>query len=277
MATVTITEILGGDNIAASRVVLNNNFTLLQNAINTLETRLNTSYVPGGSLNVGDIQALKYNRAVTTNIFLCQASGQIDGNLSIGTALSPSTLAILGNVNISTALSVDGDVTFTNTTGTDTFSNQLDTTVNGASTNTQLGAVNTKSPLVLTQGLAGGSLLAAMPAAGRQVVHLSVAAYTGVAPNDKDVFTMPPIAGYATGQIFTLALDTLAGVNTTFVLDNTTNWDPAFNATAVPAGIRLNNTFNAATDPRFAGIWITVIKGVNGWKVIGSHPDVLYI
>ena len=56
MATVTITEILGGDNIAASRIVLNNNFTLLQNAINTLETRLNTSYVPGGSLNVGDVQ-----------------------------------------------------------------------------------------------------------------------------------------------------------------------------------------------------------------------------
>jgi len=69
MATITITEILGGDNIAASRVVLNNNFTLLQNAINTLETRLNTSYVPGGSLNVGDVQVLKYTRAITTNNF----------------------------------------------------------------------------------------------------------------------------------------------------------------------------------------------------------------
>lgn len=277
MATVTITEILGGDNIAASRVVLNNNFTLLQNAINTLETRLNTSYVPGGSLNVGDVQVLKYNRAVSTNIFLCQASGQIDGNLSIGTALSPSAVAILGSISASTTLGVDGAVNFNNTATTSVFNNQLDTRVNGSDTNTQLGTVNTKSPLILTQGLAAGSLLAAMPVSGRQVVHLSVAAYTGVAPNNIDTFTMPPIAGYTTGQIFTFVLDNLAAANTTFIIDNTTNWDPAFDATAVPAGIRLNDTFNAATDPRFAGIWITVIKGVAGWKVIGAHPDVLYI
>ena len=252
MATVTITEILGGDNIAASRVVLNNNFTLLQNAINTLETRLNTSYVPGGSLNVGDVQVLKYNRAVSTNIFLCQASGQIDGNLSIGTALSPSAVAVLGSISASTTLGVDGAVNFNNTAGTSIFNNQLDTRVNGSSTNTQLGTVNTKSPLVLTQGLAAGSLLAAMPASGKQVVHLSVAAYTGVGPNNVNTFTMPPIAGYTTGQIFTFVLDDLAATNTTFIIDNTANWDPAFDATAVPAGIRLNNTFNAATDPRFA-------------------------
>ena len=114
MATVTITEILGGDNIAASRIVLNNNFSLLQNAINTIETRLNTSYVPGGSLNVGDVQVLKYNRAVTQNIFLLQASGQIDGNLSLGTPTNNSTLGVTGFLTVSQDLTVNRIVGFTN-------------------------------------------------------------------------------------------------------------------------------------------------------------------
>ena len=45
MATITITEILGNDNIAGSRVTINDNFKKVANAINTLETYLDTSFV----------------------------------------------------------------------------------------------------------------------------------------------------------------------------------------------------------------------------------------
>jgi len=70
MAVITITEILGGDNIAGSRLTLNDNFKKLANAINTIEKRLDTSFNPGGSLNVGNALIRKYTNAATTQILL---------------------------------------------------------------------------------------------------------------------------------------------------------------------------------------------------------------
>lgn len=278
MATVTITEILGGDNIAASRIVINNNFTLLQNAINTLETRLNTSYVPGGSLNVGDAQILKYNRPVTQTIFLVQASAQIDGNLSLGTPTNNATLGITGFLTVSEDLTVADDVTFSNTGSNNVFTNNLSTIVNDSKADLQWYSVGTKNPIVATQSLGAPYVLPITTAT--RVLHLSVAAFTGVGPTNIDTFQLPSVASVNNGQIVTLVFDDNTAAAGTFELDNTVNFDPAFDNSVLttPNGnIVLNNTLPSDTDARFKGIWIDLMAGANGWKVIGAHVDALYI
>jgi len=269
MATVTITEILGGDNIAASRIVLNNNFTLLQNAINTLETRLNTSYVPGGSLNVGDAQILKYNRAVTQNIFLLQASGQIDGNLSLGTPTNNSTLGITGFLTVSQTLTVGEAVSFTNVSGTSVFANNLQNVADDSFAHSQWYAATTKSPIVNVQ-----TALGILPVDKKtKVMHLDVSSV--VSPNN--TLVLPNPASLTQGQIFTLVFDTQSLSNLTYEIDNTTNWDPAFSNATLGSNIILNNTFNSLTDARFKGIWIDIVVGNTGYKVVGAHVDVTYI
>jgi hypothetical protein len=284
MATVTITEILGGDNIAASRIVINNNFTLLQNAINTLETRLNTSYVPGGSLNVGDAQILKYNRPVTQNIFLVQASAQIDGNLSLGTPTNNATLGITGFLTVSEDLTVADDVTFSNTGSNNVFTNNLSTVTNDSDADTQLYSVTAKNPVFLSQS---ATLLPIT--VNTRVLYLNVAAYTGVAPNNVAAWTLPAVgsANVVNGQKVIIRFDnafSAAGTaGTVFELDNTTNFDPAFNNAAVTTtsgNIELNSNINpdvTTGDERFKGIWIELVAASTGWRVVGAHTDVLYI
>ena len=272
MATVTITEILGGDNIAASRIVLNNNFSLLQNAINTIETRLNTSYVPGGSLNVGDVQVLKYNRAVTQNIFLLQASGQIDGNLSLGTPTNNSTLGVTGFLTVSRDLTVNRIVGFTNTPGNLTFTNSLRNIEDDSYAHTQWYAGTTKSPVVNIQ-----TVLGILPVTkSTRVMHLDASAVTAT----NNILVLPTYTTLNNGQIFTLVFDTPSLSNLTYEIDNSTNWDPAFDNSALSTlsgNIVLNNTFNSLSDARFKGIWIDIAVGTFGYKVIGAHTDVVYI
>lgn len=273
MATVTITEILGGDNIAASRIVLNNNFSLLQNAINTLETRLNTSYVPGGSLNAGDVQILKYNRAAATNLLLCQGSAQIDGNLSLGTPTSASALGLTGSLTVSANQTVAGDVTFSNVSGADVFTNYLETIANDSEANAQWYAATTKSPVVLTQALTGAFVLPI--GIHTRVLHLSIAAYTGVGAFAKNTFQMPAVSIVNNGQVVTLVFDDVSAVAGSFEIDNTVNFDPAFNNTALPANIVFNGTITS-TAAKMRGIFLTLCATTTGWKIIGAHTDVVY-
>jgi hypothetical protein len=283
MATVTITEILGGDNIAASRIVINNNFSLLQNAINTLETRLNTSYVPGGSLNVGDAQILKYNRNITTNIFLVQASAQIDGNLSLGTPTNNATLGITGFLTVSEDLTVADDVIFSNNGNNNVFTNSLSTSTNDSDSDLQLyGIVSGKNPVFLSQS---SSVLPITQ--NTRVLYLNVAAYTGSVPNNISAWSLPAVgsANVANGQKVIIRFDnafSAAGTATTdFELDNLTNFDPAFDNAALGGNnIKLNTTITpdvTNSDERFKGIWIELVAASTGWRVIGAHTDVTYI
>lgn len=274
MATITITEILGGDNIAASRVVLNNNFSLLQNAINTLETRLNTSYVPGGSLNVGDAQILKYTRSIATNIFLVQASAQIDGNISIGTPTNPGNLTLTGATTVGDAITVGGAVNFTDSVTNQYFTNDLRTISTSAFSNVQW---YDQATAVDTQALLGD--LTTVITNDTRVLHLNIATYTGVAPFDHNTFILPAANTLDNGQIITLAFSTTSGTTGIFSLDNTTVlgvFDPAFDNAAVAGGIVFNSSIQS-TDSRFTGIWMTLIAGPTGWKVIDSHIDGTYI
>jgi hypothetical protein len=262
MAVVTITEILGGDNIAASRVVLNNNFTLLQNAVNTLETRLNTSYTPGGSLNVGSIQALKYTRAITTNIFLVQASAQIDGNLSIGTATNPNAiLNVTGSITVSQALTVAGDLTFSNDGGTKVFTNNAQTVINDSFSNAQWAGPTAKQAEQLIS--TGGTHTIAITD-NTNVIRLDITAVVAAT-----ILSLPSATAFQ-GQVVTLAFDsdykTIANRAFTLAI---ANLDPAYAA----APLALNNGIDSSTDA-IGKVWITLVAANNGWRVIGASPSV---
>lgn len=261
MAVVTITEILGGDNIAASRVVINNNFTLLQNAINTLETRLNTSYTPGGSLNVGSIQALKYTRPVTTNIFLVQASAQIDGNLSLGTATNNATLGITGLVTVSQSVTVDGDVEFANDGDTMVFTNSAQTVINDSFSNAQWYGPTTKQAkqLIATGGADNISI-----SDNTNVIRLDITNVVAAT-----ALSMPDATTVTPGQVVTLAFDSdyQTAANRAFTLA-TANLDPAYTS-----ALALNNGVDSSTDA-IGKCWITLVAANNGWRVIGASPSV---
>lgn len=261
MAVVTITEILGGDNIAASRVVINNNFTLLQNAINTLETRLNTSYTPGGALNVGSIQALKYTRAISTNIFLVQASAQIDGNLSLGTATNPSTLALTGSATVSQALTIDGNVNFDNDGDTKVFTNSAQNIVNDSFSNAQWYGPTTKQQ---EQVVSTGGAHSVVITDNTNVIRLDIQNVVAAT-----ILTMPDASTVTAGQIVTLAFDSAyqTAANRAFTLA-TTNMDPAYGT-----NLALNNAVDSSTDA-IGKCWITLVAATNGWRVIGASPSV---
>ena len=96
MAAVSITEILGSDNIAGSRVTINSNFSNLATAINTIETNVDTSFTPGGKLTVGSSFIKKYNKSVNEQIFNCEASGLFIGNLTVSKVLTVSESSNVG-------------------------------------------------------------------------------------------------------------------------------------------------------------------------------------
>lgn len=96
MATITIQEMLGGDNIALSRPVINSNFNILKDAINTVENYLNTSPV-GGELTVGKITVNIGSNVVTDVNFVNQTSARIEGNLQVLKSLTIEEACNLNN------------------------------------------------------------------------------------------------------------------------------------------------------------------------------------
>jgi hypothetical protein len=224
---------------------------------------------------------LKYNRPVTQNIFLVQASAQIDGNLSLGTPTNNATLGITGFLTVSEDLTVADDVTFSNTGSNNVFTNNLSTVTNDSDADTQFFGVTVKNPSFLSQS---ATLLPIT--VNTRVLYLNVAAYTGTAPNNVTAWTLPAVgsANVVNGQKVVVRFDnafSAAGTaGTVFELDNSVNFDPAFDNTTLGANIQLNTTINPDTttaDARFKGIWIELVAASTGWRVIGAHPDVTFI
>ena len=112
MATITVTEILGTDNIAGSRITINSNFSALAAGINNLEQRLDTSYTPGGALNVGSAIVYRYTNPVTTQIFTCEASGLVSGNLNVG-----KSLGVTESLTVTQNVTAGGNVNFNGSNG----------------------------------------------------------------------------------------------------------------------------------------------------------------
>lgn len=101
MSQITIQEILGTDNVGASRSVMMSNFKLLGDAINKVTSFLDTD-PNGGELSIAKIDVKRLSTIpINTEIFTVGASANIKGDLKIGCNVS-----IIGNNNQIAGLTV---------------------------------------------------------------------------------------------------------------------------------------------------------------------------
>lgn len=101
MSQITIQEILGTDNVGASRSVMMSNFKLLGDAINKVTSFLDTD-PNGGELSIAKIDVKRLSTIpINTEIFTVGASANIKGDLKIG-----GDVSIIGNNNQIAGLTV---------------------------------------------------------------------------------------------------------------------------------------------------------------------------
>jgi hypothetical protein len=106
--SVTITEILETDEIASSRITINNNFSALKTAVDTVtDNYLDTTT---GDLTVNGVTVQKLSTDPYTTIGLdVENSGNIDGNLGVGQTLTTNSLVVTNGITVS-----GGNINLTN-------------------------------------------------------------------------------------------------------------------------------------------------------------------
>ena len=273
MATITITEILGTDNIAGSRPTINDNFKKVAAAINTLETYLDTSFVPGAALNVGSALVKKYTRPITDQIFTCEATGLFGGNLNVG-----QDLGVSKNFTVGIHQTVHGNLTLDGTYGVNSiFTSSIPFSQDSALISPQLNAGLTTNSLVIdTQALTAPTTTSATRIITTttsfpkvSVIRLSWANFTGAGSNNCTAVDLPAVSdgNVKAGQIITLLVDAPAPTGTTGVdLElSVTNLDSAYTS------VKFNNDPSvAADDTRIRQAAITLYADNTGWRILNS-------
>lgn len=95
---IEITEISGFDTIAASRIVLNQNFSKLKGAIDDIQTYINTS-----DKAISGIQSLNIKKGdtnVTDTLITTNGSGAFGGNISAGGSITGNTINSAAGINL---------------------------------------------------------------------------------------------------------------------------------------------------------------------------------
>ena len=264
MAVITITEILGGDNLAGSRLTLNDNFKKLANAINTIETRLDTSFNPGGSLNVGNALIRKYTNAVTSQIFTCEASALFQGNLNVSLDLGITKSINAGlDLNVSRNVVLDGAAA-----GGGSFSSQVRSTFKHEIVNQQLNDGTTIAPTLNPQTLSGGASRNITTVIGYSVLRLDLSTYGGTV-GECDTIILPPTggAGCTPGQILTVVVDKKSPVPYVggFKIGNSTL---APNAAVTPNIVIGAGTTINTDDIAIYKLAVTLFADHNGWRIL---------
>jgi len=270
MATITVTEILGSDNIAGSRVTINDNFKKVVNAINTVETYLDTSFTPGAYLNVGSALIKKYTRPITDQIFTCEATGLFSGNLNIG-----QDLGVNRDFTTSRNLTVNGNVTMDGTAAnTSLLSISIPIQTNSSTINTQFYAAATSNSLVINP-----QSLAQTPSATERiitttntfkktsVIRLDYSTYSGSSPNNCTTLVLPSVtdANVGNGQIITLLVDSQAPASTSVSFElSLTNLDTCYTGKT----IKFNGTPGDADLDAFRQSSITLFADSTGWRIL---------
>lgn len=260
MATINLTEILGSDNIAGSRITINDNFKKLANSVNTFETYLDTAFTPGGSLNIGTFLVKRYTNPATTNLFTCEASGRFDGNLTVTGALAAGGAATFSN-----------NVTL-GTTGV--FTIGVPVTQSSGFTNPQFSssALTINLQELGSPGATARSIGATADFANISVVRLSLTGYSGTSSTNCRAIILPATGavGYNYGQCVTFLVDTPApvGASATFGIA-LTNLDQS-GPTATYTNVLFNATGTDAPLSKMRQSAITVTAGFNGWRVINA-------
>jgi hypothetical protein len=277
MAVITVTEILGGDNLAGSRITINDNFKKVTNAINTLETRLDTSFVPGGSLNVGNAIIRRYTNPTSAQIFDCEATGQFQGNLNV--LLDAS---VTQSISAGLDVTAGRNVNFTGSSGSGSFLSAIFSEFNAGFALTQLGAQTlaapTLDPNALTPlGATTRSITSSL--VGYSVLRLDLSTYITASPTNCEEIVLPAVGTGATpGQIITIVIDQTspAAISGGFKISNT-NFDPGYNL-PITIGAGLVGTDLAAIKK----VAVTLFADASGWRVLNvananpTAPDVTY-
>jgi len=266
MAVITITEILGGDNIAGSRVTINDNFKRLASAINTIETRLDTSFNPGGSLNVGNALIRKYTNPTTAQIFTCEATGQFQGNLNI-----LLDAGISGSLDVGLDANVHRNVNFDGAAigGPWAFTSSIRSNFTNEFVQQQLAAATVTAPLVDPQALLPlASLTRAIPSViGHSVLRIDMDTYTGAGNFNCDTITLPTVGlgGCTPGQVLHVVLESNgtgpAPIPGGFQLDSTP-FASGYNANIVLGFVTNTNT------TAIRKLALTLFADANGWRVL---------
>lgn len=269
MAVITITEILGGDNIAGSRVTINDNFKRAANAINTIETRLDTSFNPGGSLNVGNALVMRYTNPTSAQIFTCEATGLFQGNLNVLLDLGVSQSADIG-----LDLAVHRNVTFDGAAigGPYVFNSSVRTIFGNEVVNQQAFAGTTGAPILDPQALPGGTNRILSTVIGYSVLRIDATTYTSVAPFDCDTITLPTVGiGATPGQIITVIIDgnsSITAITGGFRLDPTPFAPGYTNPIAIGAGAIPTNTTGIRK------LAVTLFADSVGWRILSITQPV---
>lgn len=271
MATITITEMLGSDNVAGSRITINENFKKLANGINTIENFLDTSFVPGAALNVGSALIKKYTRPITDQIFTCEATGLFGGNLNVSQDFGVTRDNVTGRHQ-----TVHGNVNFDGTFAANSkLTASIPFDVNAAFSSPQFYASATSNSLVIDpQSLSTPSntsttrnivTTAAFPKTG--VIRLNWSTYTGATTFNCNSIVLPAVTdpNVTQGQILTVMVDNPAPSGTTGVdlSIDVTNLDSSYTS------VKFNTDPSvAADDSRLRQAVITFVADTNGWRIL---------
>lgn len=139
---ITVTEILGTDSISASRIVINDNFAILRDEVNSIQTYLDT--------NAGTIDGLNSLETL---------------NLSVGQPGNYVLEASLNNINLNIDTVLNGNITIDGTISNNSFGILDETTfptgittinpVNGFSNYVIVHSSTSTFNIVLDEGLPG--------------------------------------------------------------------------------------------------------------------------
>lgn len=257
MASINLTQLLGTDNIALSRPTINQNFTTVQNAINTLEQYLNTTPA-GASLGVGNVQINLGANNVNSTLFTCAASGIFQGNLTINQALTVTgTTSFVNDITAVNGLSLLG-------TGPSPALNigQTGHPVSiyhrgGMFVDEQYATEGDTAAHIETVASSG---VFDLPISGKRVVYLDYSLYTAGAPNaDTLQFVGTPVVG----QRLFIRISKAPVGGGTFKIETTGIFKPEYSADIV---------FTGASDAVLKKLWVEVLYTSTGWTVVNSHP-----
>lgn len=105
---VTITEILETDEIAASRITLNNNFSALKSAVDTITDEYLDTNTGDLSINSVTVQKLATDPYTTIGLTV-ENSASVTGNLGVGQTATVNSLVVTNGITVS-----GGNVSLTN-------------------------------------------------------------------------------------------------------------------------------------------------------------------
>lgn len=269
MAVITITEILGGDNLAGSRITINDNFKRLTNAINTLETRLDTSFVPGGSLNVGNALVRRYTNPTSAQIFDCEATGQFQGNLNV-----LLDLGVTQSISAGLDVIAGRNVTFTGASGSGTFVSQILSQFSAGFILTQLGNGTPGAPVLNPNTLSpAGNISRPITTniSGFHTLRIDLSTYNSTTTNNCEEIQLPAVGVGATqGQILTIIIENLSplAIGGGFKI-SPVNFNNAY-ATPITLGAFSGTDVNAVKK-----LAVTLFCAYDGWRVLNATSSIL--